>query len=264
MMNKLIAILTLFTLTLSFNALAQPEVGPPDRPGQEREFQRDRGERSNRPERPERPDGDRPRTGERDGERGDWRGKREPLSVDQVEEAIATIRAMHGEANPSWLQRIEAQAKENPEEAAKHLSRFPRIHEMMDARKNNPEEFELHTQQSRLMRELFGKVRELRQAQKQEDPAKVDELRPQVRERVEQIFQVRLELKELEIRQIREKLAEAEQELTEIKADSDKLIDEKMNELMQRGIGPRGPREEGERREREERRPKPDRDERSE
>ena len=37
------------------------------------------------------------------------------------DEALATLRAMHGDKLPTWMQRIEAQAKDDPEEAAKGL-----------------------------------------------------------------------------------------------------------------------------------------------
>lgn len=183
----------------------------------------------------------RPGDRDRDNERP---GKRDPITVNEIGQAIATLRAMHGDGEPAWLKRIEAQAKENPEEAAKSLSRFPRIRDMMHARENKPEEFELNTRQSRLMRELLPKVRELKEAQREGDQAKVDELRPQIREYVTKLFQIRMELKELEITKIREKLKRAEQELAEIQADGDSLVDEKMEEIMT-GTGPRGPREAG-------------------
>lgn len=250
-MNKLTTLLTLLALTLPISALAQPEDGPRDRPDRDRAEQRDRSDRDE----DRAGDRDRPRPGDRDGERT---SKRQPLSVDQIEEALATLRAMHGDKLPTWMERIEKQAKEEPEKAAKSLSRFPRIREMMEARKNRPEEFALQSRQGQLMREVFPMVREVRQAKANKDQQKIDELTPQIRERIEQLFQVRLELKEFEIKRMREKLAKAEQEMADIQADSESLIDEKMNEIMT-GKGPRGPREEGERGDRS---PKPDRNER--
>jgi hypothetical protein len=257
-MNKLTTLLILLALTMPMGALAQPNGdGPPrDRPDRDRSEQRDRGDRDRERGRP---------GGERDRD-GDRPGKREPLSVDQVEEALATLRAMHGDKLPSWMERIEKQAKEDPEAAAKSLSRFPRIREMMEAREHRPEEFALQAKQGQLMREVFPLVRELKQAQRDEDQDKINELKPQIRERIEKLFQVRLELKEIEIQRIREKLARAEKELSEIEADSDSLIDQKMEEILA-GKGPRGPREggdRGEKGERDERRPKPDRPERDE
>ena len=263
-MNKLTHLLILLALTLPVSAFAQPEgEGPGERPDRERPQHRERGDNPERGDRSERP-GEHNRSDGRDYDR-DRDAKREPLSVDQVQEALDTLRAMHGDTTPSWMERIEKQAQEDPEAAAKSLSRFPRIREMMDARKHRPEEFALHINQGQLMRELFPLIRKLKQAQRDEDQAVFEELKPQVRERIEQLFQVRLELKELEIKGIREKLAEAEAELAEIKSDSESLVDKKMQEILT-GKGHRGPREGGDRDEREgdERRPKPDRPEREE
>ena len=247
-MNKLATLLTLAALTLPVSALAQPDDGPRDRPDRDRAEQRERGERH----------GDRARPGERDSDRPK---KRTSLSVDQIDEALATLRAMHGDKLPTWMQRIEAQAKDDPEEAAKALARFPRIREMMEARKNRPEEFALQSKQGQLMRELFPMVRELKQAQSNEDQDKVDALKPKIRERIEQLFQVRLELKEFEIKRIRKTLAKAEQELADIQADRESLIDEKMDEIMS-GKGHRGPREEGDHPDRPDRPKKPNKPQR--
>eukprot|EP00752_Nemacystus_decipiens_P014520 g12929.t1 len=239
-----------------FDVLAQSADGPRDRPDGERPQQRERGERPG--DRAERSgDRDRNRLGDRDGDRdSDRSSRRGSLSVDQIDEAIATLRAMHGDNTPSWLSRIEEQAKEDPEEAAKRLSRFPRIRDMMESRKNRPEEFALQTKQSQIMRELFPIVGDLRKAQSEGDQAKIDELKPQVRERIEQLFQVRLELKSFEIERIREKLAKAQQELIDIQTDREALIEEKLAEILS-GKRQRDRREGDDRPERPER---PDRD----
>ena len=250
-MNKLTTLLILAALMLPVSAHAQPQDGSRERPN--RAEQRD-------PERNDRP-GERFRPEERDGDR-DRPSKREPLSVEQLDEALATLRAMNGEANPAWLERIENQAKENPEEAARRISRFPRIREMMEARKHHPDEFALQSKQGQLMREVFPMVREVREAQANDDQDKVNELTPQIRERIKQLFEIRMAMKEIEIKQIREKLARAEKELGEIQADRESLIDEKMNDILA-GKGPRGPREGFERGENElDARPKPDRNDR--
>lgn len=229
-MNKLITILILWAMMLSTGTLAQPNGGDgrrerPDRGGAQ---QRDRTDR---------PGGDRLQPPDRESERADRPNQREPITVDEIDQAIATLRAMHGDAGPPWLSRIEQQATEDPEAAAKSLSRFPRIREMMHAKAHKPEAFMLHASQSQLMRQLMPKIRKLRQAYKKGDQDKVDQLRPKVRETIEQLFTVRMKLKELEIEQIREKLKHAEDELASIRDQGDALIDEKMNDIMT-GSGP--------------------------
>ena len=250
-MNKLPFILMLFAFVLPISASAQPDRGQ-ERP-RDRATQRDRADRPGERVR----DSDRP-------ERPPHHGKHEPITVEQIGDAIATLRAMHPNAKLGWLERVEKMAEEKPEEAAKRLSRFPRLRELMAMRKDRPAEFELHATQSRLMREVFPLVREIREVQEQEDEAKITELKGKLRERIEQLFEVRLKLKEFEIKRIRKHLERAEQELAKIKADSDTLIDEKMNELMSKGSRPRGPREDGERPERPKKPGKQDRGERAE
>lgn len=232
-MNKFTTLLMFAAMSLSSSAFAQPEDGPRERSDRDRTEQRERGDRSN----------DRARPDDREGDRSNKRG---PLSVDQIEEALATLRAMHGETNPEWLQRIEKLVEEDPEEAAKRLARFPRIREMMEARKHRPDEFALQSKQGQLMREVFPMVRELGQAQANDDQEKVDDLKPKIRERIKELFEIRMAIKEFEIKRMRDQLAKAEKELAEIQADSDSLIDEKMDEMLS-GKGPRGSRESGQR-----------------
>lgn len=229
-MNKLITILILSAMMLPISTLSQPndEYGPRERPDRDRAQHRDRTDRTGE---------DRLRPSDHEPEHADRPNKHEPIRVDQIDEAIATLRAMHGDAQPRWLARIEQQAKEDPEAAAKSLSRFPRIREMMHAKANKPEVFALHTSQSQLMRQLMPKIRKIRQAHKKGDQDKVDQLRPKIRETIEQLFAVRMQLKELEIKQIREKLKRAEDELASIRDQGDALIDEKMNDIMT-GSGP--------------------------
>lgn len=249
-MNKPILFLTALAMGLTCSVLAQDQA-PGTPPERERPPLRERFER---PESRERRDSD--RSGDRGSERSKERtdrshfANREPIPVDQLDQAIATLRAMHPDAKLDWLDHIEELAKEDPEEAARRLARYPRLRELMDARANRPAEFELNATQSRLMREVFPMVRQIRQAQtEQGDQAKLDELRGQLRERFEALFEVRLKLKELEIERIRKQLQQAEQELVEINGDRDKLIREKMEELLKHG-DPRGPRDEGGRPER--------------
>lgn len=256
-MNKLPIILMFVALALPINTFAQPDREQ-DAP-RDRATQRDRRERPGDRDRPV----DRERPGDRQAtDRPERTGKHEPITVEQIDDAIATLRAMHPDDKIGWLERVEAMAKEQPEEAAKRLSRFPRLRELMKMRENNPAEFELHATQSRVMREVFPLVRQIRQAQEEGDEEKVEKLKGQLRERIEELFTVRLKLKEFEIKRIRKHLERAEQELAKIKADSDKLIDEKMNELMAKGNRPRGPREDGERPERPKKPNKQDHDDR--
>ena len=67
---------------------------------------------------------------------------------------------------------------------------------------------------------------------------------------MEAAFDVRLKIKQIEIERERQKLAEEERDLAEIRSDRDALIDQKLEEMLTRGTGSRGPHEDGDRPER--------------
>lgn len=263
-MNKLITILTLVVLALPVSTLAQPDD---DRAPRERPSPRERGDREGRPGDRERPS-DRFRPGDRDRDRDGDRQRstqRATITVEQIPQAIATLRDMHSEPYPEWIERIETKAEKDPEEAARKLSIFPRLAQLMEMREERPEEFQLHAGQSKLMREIFKQVRQIREALRNGDQVKVDELKPQLREKMEAAFDFRLKIKQIEIEHERRKLADRERELAEIRSDRDALIDQKMEEMLTRSVGRRGPREGSDRpgRERPNREgPAPDRPER--
>lgn len=169
-----------------------------------------------------------------DQERSNQRRKHRPMGIDQIDQAIETLREMHPEGKAEWLKRIEKLAKDQPEEAARRLSRFPRLRELMHLRANKPDEFAWHVKQAQLMREVVPLARRLREAKDQGHSEQADELKAQLRSQIEQLLEVRLKLKAFEISRIRAKLERAEQELAEIKANAEPLIDKKVNELMQR------------------------------
>ncbi|MEM9348317.1 MAG: hypothetical protein AAGB26_17045 [Planctomycetota bacterium] len=247
-MNRLITILTLLALTLPVSAIAQPE----DDERTPRERVRERMEQR---ERERQRDGDRPGRPDRDRDRD-----REPLTEEQVADALATLKDMHAEPYPRWLTGIEALAAESPEDAAQRLSRFPRIRELMDMRENRPEEFGLHTSQAKTMRSVFPLIKEIHEAQEAEDQDKVDMLKTDLRDRMTQLFEIRLEIKAIEIQRKREQLAKEDDRIQELRSNRDALIDEKMQEMLTGTAGPRGPHKDLERGDRTER---PDRSDRA-
>ncbi|MEM6506435.1 MAG: hypothetical protein AAGC44_15310 [Planctomycetota bacterium] len=256
-MHRLITTLILFALTLPASTFAQPE----DDERTPRERVRERMEQR---ERERQRDGDRPGRPDRDRDR-------EPLTEQQVADALATLKDMHAEPYPRWLTGIEALAAESPEDAAQRLARFPRIRELMDMRENRPEEFALHATQAKTMRSVFPLVKEIREAQEAEDQDKVEMLKTDLRDRMTQLFEIRLEIKAIEIQRKREQLAKEDERIQELRANRDTLIDEKMQEMLTGIAGPRGPHRDpgrGDRAERpdrpgdrpERKRPKPDRE----
>lgn len=240
----------LAALSLPLATQAQPQTDGNQRPRAERteRAESDRGERDQRSDRAERrerllreraertervaPD-DRPHRPER--------LNPERLNPEQLEEALATLRELHGDNPPAWIKRIERSIEDKPEEAARRLSHFPRIQELVEMRKNNPEAFALHVKQVGLSRDIVPLSIKLRRASAANNNQLADELREQLRERVRGVFEVRLEMKRQEIERQRTRLRAAEQELIELQNKSDELIEEKLQEIESRPLRrPRG------------------------
>ncbi|MGB0767442.1 MAG: hypothetical protein ACPGYV_07005 [Phycisphaeraceae bacterium] len=212
-MKRCLAILLLAALCLPGNTSAQPAQGG-DGPRADRE----------RPGLHERP-------ADRRGEREPTR-RGEPLDIDRLEDALDTLRALHPDTKVGWIGRLEQLAENNPNEAARRIARYPRIKELMEAREKRPEEFRLHQQHAGLMREVFPLVRKIRQAQNRQDLQQVQALTPELRKHIEGLFDVRLQLKQLDIERMRERLRRAEQEIEQIAADSETLIDQRLRDML--------------------------------
>ncbi|MFN3165455.1 MAG: hypothetical protein ACE37H_00155 [Phycisphaeraceae bacterium] len=219
-MNTFSRLLLIAALSLPAVALGQPGPrgdGPPT--------DRDRRERGDRDER------DRRERGERD-ERGDRWKEREPVPLELVEAALATIRELHPDA--PWLARIEALIKEDREEAAQALGRFPRIRELIQTRRDRPDEFALHVRNGALMREIFPLVREYRVAKRDGDQAQMDALRPRIREKTQAVFDIRIKIEQMKIDRMKRELAEAEGALEAVIAGREDEIDKRMHEMLDR------------------------------
>lgn len=230
-MNKrCLQLVLILGLALPGTALCQPD-GPPagrdDGPPPER--REGRGDRER---------GDRERRGERD-----WGGEREPIPVELVPEALDTLRELHPEG--PFTERLAKTAEEDPAEAAKHLGRYPRILELIEMRKNSPEAFALHVEQAKVMRETFHKLREYHEARRNEDQEAMAKLRPQIREKVERVFDLRIEMKQMEIERMKKEIAEAEADLEKIIEGKEDEIIRRLEEMLERRWGDRRPRRGG-------------------
>jgi len=221
MMNKLAQLALVFALCLPAVANAQPdERGPRRGPD-------DNGPRGQQPEGPE--------------HRGGPPGHDTPLTAETVAEAIDTLRELHGDNVPDWIDRIQQAADNNPEEAARRIARFPRIAELIETRRNHPEEFQLYVQQTQHMRSLMQTHRAMANAIERQDQEAIQALRPQIREHYEALFDIRIQMQRIEIQRMREHLERAEAELQELAENREQLINQRMEQAEQgRHGGPRG------------------------
>lgn len=211
-------IILLLALCLPFSVLAQPGDRAPrrgadgDAPAPER--REDRDDRDGRDREHHRP----PDT--------------EPLPIELVPEALETVRELHPDSR--FLPRITQMVKDNPERAAESLARFPRIRELIDIRKNWPEEFKLHIEQAGLIREFFSHARKIHMAKRDNNQDELDELRPVVRDVVERLFDVRLAIEQQKIERMRADLEKAEDALRRLREDREQEISDRTKDVFDR------------------------------
>ena len=233
---------------------ADPAPGPPDRgPGQRDAGPRDggprgdgpRSERGERPERPERPERGEPgERGER-GPRGDFeRGERPwQLSPDELGDAIELIERI----NPRLAESLRETQEESPERAVRRIAEeAPRTYELLRMRAEEPDRFALHMQSMRVMQATWPLVRQLRQAQRDEDQPKIDELTEQMRASMETLYDIRLKLRELEIQELRDQLEALEARHAQDRDRRSEHIASRLDDILNGNMGRRrGDRGEG-------------------
>ncbi len=204
----------------------QADGSPPERRrGRPGEGEADRGDR---PDRGGRGDWDRGRDGSR------WR-----LTPEQLDEAIAIVE----QVNPELAESLRAARRDSVEAAIRQIAEeFPNIYELMRMREEEPERFDLHVQSLQVMRASGPLFRQLRQAQQDGDEAQIAELSEQLRESIATMFDIRMQLRQLEIEDLRRRITELEEKLEEDSARRDDAIAERLEMILEGRFG-RGPRE---------------------
>ena len=189
---------------------------------------------------PDRGDEDRDRPD--DGHHGDKPGPddrrgfdRRPLTDEQIDAAVEIVRRMH----PKWAEEIDRAMDEHPERVRQMISRNPRLRYMLELRERNPELFELRIEDARLSREQHELSRDLRAAREEGDEAEADQLHGRLVEVVTEHFDIRQRIREIELKQLEARLDELRHELEERTEQRDKLIDERVAQIVEHGPRPR-------------------------
>lgn len=242
-------LLPLFMMAL----LAAPGVSAQDRPspdapppGQAGPGNADDGSPERRRGRPGEADGE--QRGERPdrGGRGEWDrgrdGSRWRLSPEQLDEAIAIVE----QVNPELAESLREARRDSVEAAIRQIAEeFPNIYELMRMHDEEPERFALHVQSLQVMRESGPIFRQLRQAQEDEDHEQIDALTEQLRTSIATMFDIRMQLRQLEIEELRQRITELEEQLADDGARRDEAIAERLEMILTGRFGRGGPRGEG-------------------
>lgn len=197
---------------------------------------RERGGERDRPE--ERMESDRPPHAERmdapdrgadhgEGRRGPF-GDRAPLSDEQAEAALEVIELIY----PESAEQMRANWKEDPDQVKRMLDRrFPRVRYMLSLKERNPEMYELRIADITLTRQSEQLVRQMREAKKADDEKAFDDHRDALEDVIEEHFDVRQEIREIELEWLRERLERMEEEVDDRARDKRDLIEQRLLEL---------------------------------
>lgn len=150
---------------------------------------------------------------ERGGEGRPDRHERPGIRAEDIEVALEVM----AEFRPEVAEQLRELAQDDPQAAAERIARaFPRIGEFVEMKLSEPRRFELHLQSMRTMKQLWPLRHHYMRAESEGDQAKMAELRPQIREHVATLFDIRLELRRMEIEKLRRQLQRLEQGVQEL------------------------------------------------
>ena len=133
--------------------------------------------------------------------------------------------------NPKLAERLK-DTKDNPERAQamlRHL--WPRIHKLMETKKSDPELYEWRVKDMKIGLECQKLQRQFQEASKGGDRDRVKEIRSQIAEKVEEHFDVRQKMRELELERLERRLAEARKQLEKRAANRKELVEKRVGDL---------------------------------
>lgn len=158
------------------------------------------------------------------------------ISVDELDNAIDALKEINGDFNNPRFEFLLKLAERNPAAATRAINaRFPNIKEIIHAREHNPQAFDLHVTQARHFQSLKPLLDRYREARRDGDQAKMQSLRPEIREQFVGLFEVRLEMKRQKLQRMREALEKAEKELADLEQRSEQVVDQEMRKFEKRG-----------------------------
>jgi len=130
---------------------------------------------------------------------------------------------------PERLAELEAFQSENPEGARRRMGgMFPRVCRLMEMMERNPEAGELMLREERLNFEIYRMIDEYFAAA---DPGRIEALRGEIRAKVEQRFNVRMELRGQEIARLERRLEVIKKQLGDDAEHRGERIDLELHDL---------------------------------
>jgi hypothetical protein len=184
-------------------------------------------------DRPRRPMLDRWReAGGRDG----WRhmSPAKTLSDEEIQALLPIVR----EAMPELGARLEKMGKEHPERLRAFLSRVaPRLQEMQRLKKDDPQEYQRRVAEAHGRLKVARALKSYHEAVHEGDTAAAEKRKAELRQMLSESFTARQQRMEEELKRMEQRLAKLRVEMRQRFADRDKLIDQRLQELLDGRIG---------------------------
>ena len=153
------------------------------------------------------------------------------------EQGVRMFRLMQGDDSSD---KFDQALKENPQRIHQFVERaWPRLQVMIEQEKTDPKTFALRLEDMRHVRQAMRIYFGLREARKNNDEAKINELRDQLRDVYTKRFETRMKIREQELANLEDRIKTLKDELAQMSKNKDALIDQQ----MQRAMRPPGPRD---------------------
>ncbi len=153
------------------------------------------------------------------------------LSEEEFKERLELLRELH----PDLAERLEQLKDRNPQRVGAMIrEHFPRLGEMLELRRRDPELFELRVKDIRANRKTLELAERYRQARRAGDQAQSQSLRDELQAAIREHFEVRQAQRERELAMLEERLEELRQRIKERTAQREELIQKRISELSEK------------------------------
>lgn len=152
-----------------------------------------------------------------------------PLDEEQVKVALDVLDEMQ----PRVAERLRSLREENPERFEASLSRIgPHALHMANLRENDPQAYELRVRENELGIEAMHLARKARHAADDDDEQAREAVRQELKQILEQQFEVRTQLLEHEMAQVESRLEKLRDQLGEQKQQREQFIERRYELIM--------------------------------
>jgi hypothetical protein len=168
--------------------------------------------------------------------RRDGRAWTDRIGPEQIDAALDVL----DEVDPDLAERVRRYREQEPEAVMTRLRpHLPTLMRLNYLKRSDPEHYALRVADARLERRTLDLSRQYQEAAQRGEDAAGAELRQHLREAVAEHFQVRQQLREKMLADLRQRVERLEQQIQQRQEARESLIDKRLAELTEQTAGPR-------------------------